>query len=402
MGNPNLRMCAEYDHNFCWSQKETSPGRISNVRTDTLLQVYSENTLQHMFGVFKDSQHNQATPWARCFSDISGSCTPGTPAGSIDSNPTLPIVKASDLDIHKVTPVGVDFARLRTFYSNKINPNTCEVASVGDAGVTSNRGFIVDSYDFGGNLGVQKNVFVIEGVGGTPTGATDPFKGMRFERYFVARGYGAVIEEGYEDTACVNNPTPASCQGSYSTPSPGRTPWNYISQGAPLDTVFEYCAPGAIGSLVTGSSIPTTMIAGLTYPVNINMKNTGAAVWKASSGYKLGSQNPQDNTMWGSNRISLLESDSIHPGQTKAFSFTVTAPAPGSYRMVWHMLQDTVGWFGDDAAASVTVVPLSIGNIFLEVLHREPGSGEVAFWLDALNQGWTYEQIRAYLIAHPS
>jgi len=62
----------------------------------------------------------------------------------------------------------------------------------------------------------------------------------------------------------------------------------------------------------------------------------------------LGSQNPQDNWNWGNNRAYLSAGDSIAPGQSKTFSFTITAPAtPGTYNFQWRMLQEGIEWFGD-------------------------------------------------------
>ncbi len=94
-------------------------------------------------------------------------------------------------------------------------------------------------------------------------------------------------------------------------------------------------------------SVPTTMVADETYPVWVEMKNTGETTWTREGGYRLGSQNPQDNQNWGSSRIWLPEGVSVEPDQTYRFTFTVTAPVqPDSYNFRWRMLQATVEWFG--------------------------------------------------------
>jgi len=43
-------------------------------------------------------------------------------------------------------------------------------------------------------------------------------------------------------------------------------------------------------------SVPASMTVGQSYSVSVTMKNSGTSTWTAATGYKLGSQNPQDNT----------------------------------------------------------------------------------------------------------
>jgi hypothetical protein len=51
-------------------------------------------------------------------------------------------------------------------------------------------------------------------------------------------------------------------------------------------------------ALFITQSVPTSMTAGQTYPVSVTMRNTGTMTWTAAHLYRLGSQNPQDNTTW--------------------------------------------------------------------------------------------------------
>jgi hypothetical protein len=106
-------------------------------------------------------------------------------------------------------------------------------------------------------------------------------------------------------------------------------------------------------------SIPTAMTAGRAYAVLVAMRNSGTSTWTAAAGYKLGSQNPQDNTTWGTNRILLAPGDSIAPGQTKTFTFNVTAPVTArTYNCQWRMVREGVQWFGAlSPNVSVTVSP---------------------------------------------
>src|SRR5262249_35445303 len=78
--------------------------------------------------------------------------------------------------------------------------------------------------------------------------------------------------------------------------------------------------------------VPATMTAGVAYEGTVRMLSQGISIWTPGQGYRLGSQNPQDNATWGLGRVNLLAGDSVSPGATTTFSFVVTAPSsPGSY-----------------------------------------------------------------------
>ncbi len=92
--------------------------------------------------------------------------------------------------------------------------------------------------------------------------------------------------------------------------------------------------------------VPATMVAGQTYPVAVTMTNTGVNSWAAGSTYKLGSQNAQDNTIWGLNRVVV--NSQVAPNANHVFSFNVTAPATaGTYNFQWRMMKEGAEWFGD-------------------------------------------------------
>jgi hypothetical protein len=112
-------------------------------------------------------------------------------------------------------------------------------------------------------------------------------------------------------------------------------------------------------AVVVSVSIPASMTVRQTYQASVAMRNSGTTTWTAAASYKLGSQNPQDNTRWGMNRVNLAAGEAIAPGQTKTFTFNVTAPATaGTYAFQWRMVQDGVAWFGGlSTNVSVTVSP---------------------------------------------
>lgn len=104
-------------------------------------------------------------------------------------------------------------------------------------------------------------------------------------------------------------------------------------------------AASANNAMFVSQTVPATMVAGQTYSVSVTMQNIGLATWTAAGAYKLGSQNPQDNGIWGVGRVLL--SNSVPSGASYTFTFNVTAPSsPGTYNFQWGMLQEGVMWFG--------------------------------------------------------
>lgn len=91
-------------------------------------------------------------------------------------------------------------------------------------------------------------------------------------------------------------------------------------------------------------SVPSSMYAGEPYSVSVTMRNAGNTTWPAGSTYRLGSQNPQDNTTWGFSRVVLTQA--VPPGGTVTIDFGVTAPGKGTYNFQWRMVQEGVQWFG--------------------------------------------------------
>ena len=104
-------------------------------------------------------------------------------------------------------------------------------------------------------------------------------------------------------------------------------------------------------------SVPAQMTAGKSYAVAVTMTNTGSTTWSTTSGFKLGSQNPQDNGTWGLTRVDV--GAAVATDQSRTFSFQVTAPTTaGSYNFQWRMLQEGVAWFGASTPnVAVTVAP---------------------------------------------
>jgi len=107
-------------------------------------------------------------------------------------------------------------------------------------------------------------------------------------------------------------------------------------------------------------NVPPSMVAGSTYPVSITMRNSGSAGWAAGGNtpFRLGLQNPPNNSVWGISRRDVP--GPISPGATATFNFNVTAPAvPGSFHFQWRMLQENVEWFGQSTPDVVVQVTQS-------------------------------------------
>lgn len=106
---------------------------------------------------------------------------------------------------------------------------------------------------------------------------------------------------------------------------------------------------------ISQSAIPTSLVTGQTSAVSITMKNTGTTTWAANSVYKLGSQNPQDNTTWAIGRV--IVGTAVLPEASYKFSFTIKAPATaGTYNFQWQMLEEGQAWFGGlSTNASITI-----------------------------------------------
>ena len=100
------------------------------------------------------------------------------------------------------------------------------------------------------------------------------------------------------------------------------------------------------------STVPTAAIAtGSKFDTTIMCINTGSTTWTKAAGYKLGSQSPQDNTIWGTGRVEFYYfNDTYWPGQQAKFVVTATAPkVAGTYPFAWRMLREGYLWMGPSA-----------------------------------------------------
>ena len=93
--------------------------------------------------------------------------------------------------------------------------------------------------------------------------------------------------------------------------------------------------------------------------MTVVMVNDGTNAWPAGSTYKLSSQNPQDNTVFGIARVALAAP--VSPGQNATFQFPAVAPTnAGTYNFQWRMIHEGVNVFG--AVTPATAIDVLSGT----------------------------------------
>jgi len=107
-------------------------------------------------------------------------------------------------------------------------------------------------------------------------------------------------------------------------------------------------------------NVPSVVSPGQTFPVSITFKNIGTQAWTSfglTNKYKLGSQNSQNNSIWGLQRVDLPVIAVSPTTGIVTFNFIATAPTtPGSYNFQWQMLQEGLRWFGETTPNKVITV----------------------------------------------
>ena len=145
----------------------------------------------------------------------------------------------------------------------------------------------------------------------------------------------------------------------------------YSSMGTPyLSHNASPYSPYPDARFVSQSGAGTTMVAGKEYDVSLTFQNVGSDAW--TTAYRLASQNPAGNVTWNRARVYLAADETVAPGASNRFDFTVTAPkTPGTYNFQWRLLgADGLG-IGDYSPNVPVQVVQATPYGFLE----EPGEG---------------------------
>jgi hypothetical protein len=133
-------------------------------------------------------------------------------------------------------------------------------------------------------------------------------------------------------------------------------PIEWFGELTPRVVIHVAAPPRVNDAQFVGQSVPTSLAPGEAATASITMLNTGNTSWSDQEGYRLGSQNPQDNTIWNGGRVYIPDGTSVAPGETYTFEFPITAPStPGYPNFQWRMVQDGVEWFGA-YSPNVTIV----------------------------------------------
>lgn len=140
-----------------------------------------------------------------------------------------------------------------------------------------------------------------------------------------------------------------------------------------------------LNAQVVSLNVPRSMAPGKTYDVTIVYKNTGSRTWKKVDKYRLGFQNPIDNSRWGLTRVDLTE-ETVAPSQSGTFHFTAKAPGTtGTYVFQVQMLREGEAWFGDLSEAVPVTVSSGATAAPTLTLNRVPspmiaGQNNTATW----------------------
>jgi RHS repeat-associated protein len=118
--------------------------------------------------------------------------------------------------------------------------------------------------------------------------------------------------------------------------------WRMVQNSARFGAFTENASvtvSDADGAAFVSQSVPVVMAPGQAYPVSVTLRNTGGTTWAPGS-YFLGSENPQANSTWGTNRVDLAVP--VGPGAYVTLAFNVTAPsAVGVYNFQWRMVNNS-------------------------------------------------------------
>ncbi len=136
-------------------------------------------------------------------------------------------------------------------------------------------------------------------------------------------------------------------------------------------------------SSFVSQSVPTSMISGQSYPVSIQLKNTGGVTWDTAHTYMLYSINPYNNSNFGMSRIPLT-SASVAPGATGTFSATVFGPASaGTFNFQWQGYEQSENMiFGQSSTAvAVTVTKLADAARYVSRTGAVTVNAGADFWV---------------------
>jgi len=144
------------------------------------------------------------------------------------------------------------------------------------------------------------------------------------------------------------------------------------------------------------TALPDAVMTREEYRVSLTFANCSAETWDAVA-FKLGSQAPQDNTVWGTNRIPLP--GDVHPDEMAVIEFSIVIPdliATRGYQ--WGIVHEGVEWLYDNLSPLHTIVvsaPVSTVELCTDVLvelgGRTSATARLQQCIDATPEGGLLE-----------
>lgn len=174
----------------------------------------------------------------------------------------------------------------------------------------------------------------------------------------------------------ISAPTPAKTISTNGTsgPNPGAIRGFFQLPYAHADPSAAYIDEATV---TIPTPPPAQMTPGSQASVEVAALNTGSTSWTPARNYRLGSQAPQDNTIWGTGRVNLPVAD-IDPQQTAPFQFQITAPnAVADEQFCWQMLRENVHWFGT-SSPDITV-GVGSDSPLCQQFHQQYGALEAQY-----------------------
>ncbi|OUS77116.1 hypothetical protein B1748_08145 [Paenibacillus sp. MY03] len=122
---------------------------------------------------------------------------------------------------------------------------------------------------------------------------------------------------------------------------------------------------------ITAVTVPSVMNEEQVSTVSVTVKNIGTSTWTAANNFRLAAIPDSNQVLWSAfgsgggysngadnQRVYLGAADSIAPGGSKTFSFSIAAPRTrGVYSFAVQMIKDGTALFGDTGVYDIRVTP---------------------------------------------
>ena len=140
---------------------------------------------------------------------------------------------------------------------------------------------------------------------------------------------------------------PILTNGTALPDQPGRIRGFFVLPYVRKDPSAAYIDDGQVSF---ASTVPASVAPGESLSLTVEIDNTGSTTFDPGLGYRLGTQSPADNTVWGSARFELTAP--VDPGRVSTQTVTVRAPLQGSAPLQLQLLRESGQWFGRPTQAT--------------------------------------------------